>query len=198
MTLVRCPRIIHFPLYVFPGMLKILSSDNDLLQVLQGYDFNSIGLQSQNHSVPQKLVSSSTQNDNEHEDSGLNNDEPGELKKLDSFGRWMDKEIGGDCDDSLMASDSANYWSTLDTETDDKEVSSLSHHMQLDMDSLAPSLSQEQLFSIVDFSPDWAYSGVETKVCILAQKNYLPVIFCESTFPFVFLKSYVPINASFV
>lgn len=154
--------------------LDVLSggeSPHKLIQVLQGYDFNSIGLQSQNHSVPQKLVSSSTQNENEHEDSGLNNDEPGELKKLDSFGRWMDKEIGGDCDDSLMASDSANYWSTLDTETDDKEVSSLSHHMQLDMDSLAPSLSQEQLFSIVDFSPDWAYSGVETKVLLIG--NFL-------------------------
>ncbi|GJU59498.1 calmodulin-binding transcription activator 3 isoform X1 [Tanacetum coccineum] len=30
----------------------------------------------------------------------------GELKKLDSFGRWMDKEMGGDCEDSLMASNS--------------------------------------------------------------------------------------------
>ncbi|XWS08437.1 hypothetical protein CRYUN_Cryun40dG0002500 [Craigia yunnanensis] len=140
-------------------------------QVLQGYDFSLIGLQSQKYSGPQKVVSSSTQIENEPKDSGLNNDEPGELKKLDSFGRWMDKEIGGDCDDSLMASDSANYWNTLDTETDDKEVSSLSHHMQLDINSLGPSLSQEQLFSIVDFSPDWAYSGVETKVLLIG--NFL-------------------------
>ncbi|OVA16678.1 IQ motif [Macleaya cordata] len=92
--------------------------------------------------------------------------EAGELKKLDSFGRWMNKEIGGDCDDSLMASDSGNYWNTLDTQNDDKEVSSLSRHMQLDMDSLGPSLSHDQLFSICDYSPDWAYSGVETKVLI--------------------------------
>ena len=147
-------------------MLKIYLVTVDLLQGLQGYDLNLIGLQSQNYSGPQKVVSSSMQIVNEPKDSGLNNDEPGELKKLDSFGRWMDKEIGGDCDDSLMASDSTNYWNTLDTETDDKEVSSLSHHMQLDIDSLGPSLSQEQLFSIVDFSPDWAYSGVETKVYI--------------------------------
>lgn len=90
--------------------------------------------------------------------------ESGELKKLDSFGRWMDQEIGGDCDDSLMASDSGKYWNTLDTENEDKEVSSLSRHMQLDMDSLGPSLSQDQLFTIHDFSPDWAYTGVETKV----------------------------------
>lgn len=88
----------------------------------------------------------------------------GDLKKLDSFGRWMSKEIGKDCDDSLMASDSCNYWNAMDAQNDDKEVSSLSSHMQLDMDSLGPSLSQEQLFTIHDFSPDWAFSGVETKV----------------------------------
>lgn len=97
--------------------------------------------------------------------------EHGKLKKLDSFGRWMNNEIGRDCDDSLMASDSCNYWNTLETQNDNKEVSSLSHHMQLNVESLAPSLSQEQLFSILDFSPDWAYSGFETKVYILHRKN---------------------------
>ncbi|MCL7040978.1 hypothetical protein MKW94_020548 [Papaver nudicaule] len=89
-----------------------------------------------------------------------------ELKKLDSFGRWMNEEMGVDCDDSLIASDSGNYWNTLDTQKDDKEVSSLSRHMQLDIDSLSPSLSHDQLFSIRDYSPDWAYSEVETKVLI--------------------------------
>lgn len=98
-------------------------------------------------------------------ESSLDNDH-GELKKLDSFGRWMDNEIGRDCEDSLMASDSCNYWNTLDTQNDDKEVSSLSRHMQLNVDSMGPSLSQEQLFSIHDFSPDWAYSAFETKVLI--------------------------------
>ncbi|KAK7388060.1 hypothetical protein VNO78_22863 [Psophocarpus tetragonolobus] len=102
---------------------------------------------------------------------GSDNDESelvefGEMKKLDSFGRWMDKEIGGDCNNSLMASDSGNYWSTLDAHNEDKEVSSL-RHMHLDIDSLGPSLSQEQLFSIHDFSPDWAYTGVRTKVLIV-------------------------------
>nr|XP_010921342.1 calmodulin-binding transcription activator 1 isoform X2 [Elaeis guineensis] len=98
--------------------------------------------------------------------SDAHNTEHGGLKKLDSFGRWMNKEIGKDCDDSLMASDSCSYWNALDSQNDNKEVSSLSRHMRLDIDSLGPSLSQEQLFSIVDFSPDWAYSGVETKVLI--------------------------------
>ncbi|RWR94497.1 IQ motif [Cinnamomum micranthum f. kanehirae] len=39
--------------------------------------------------------------------------------------------------------------------------------MQLDVDSLGPSLSQVQLFSVLEFSPDWAFSGFETKVLIL-------------------------------
>ncbi|KAE8733147.1 calmodulin-binding transcription activator 3-like isoform X4 [Hibiscus syriacus] len=125
---------------------------------------NNVGVQAAGE-YPGKLIQELQQYDSI--DIGVHNDKPGELKKLDSFGRWMDKEIGGDFDDSLMASDSANYWNTLNTETDDKEVSSLSRHMQLDIDSLGPSLSQEQLFSIVDFSPDWAYSGVETKVLLV-------------------------------
>lgn len=78
----------------------------------------------------------------------------------------MDKEIGGDCDDSLMVPDSGNYWNTLDTQNDKKEVPGLSREMQLEIGSLSPSLSQQQLFSISDFSPDWAYSGIETKVCV--------------------------------
>lgn len=130
-------------------------------QVPQERDFNLTNHQYQNYSVPETTGASVTQAENKSKDPS------GELKKLDSFGRWMDQEIGGDCDDSLMASDSGNYWNTLDAGNDDKEVSSLSRHMQLEIDSLAPSLSQEQLFSIRDFSPDWAYSGVKTKVCLL-------------------------------
>lgn len=116
-----------------------------------------------NSSSPEKLPSTGKGDDAPV--GRANNGEAGELKKLDSFGRWMDKEIGGDCDDSLMTSDSGNYWSTFDTENE-KEVSSVSDHMQLNFDSVGPSLSQDQLFSISDFAPDWAYSGIETKVCI--------------------------------
>ncbi|CAI0467655.1 unnamed protein product [Linum tenue] len=77
----------------------------------------------------------------------------------------MNKEMGQDCDDSLILSDSGNYWDTLAAENEEREVSSLSHHMQLDVDSLGPSLSQVQLFTIQDFTPEWGYTGVETKVC---------------------------------
>ncbi|KAJ6357183.1 hypothetical protein OIU78_005126 [Salix suchowensis] len=135
--------------------------------VIQELDFNLISPQFHNLSGTQTVAASTAQVENKAKDGGANNIQSGELKKLDSFGRWMDKEIGGDCNDSLMASDSGNYWSTLSAENDDKEVSSLSHHMQLDIDSLGPSLSQDQLFSIRDFSPDWAYSGVDTKVMII-------------------------------
>lgn len=91
----------------------------------------------------------------------------GELKKIDSFGRWMDDEIGKDCDDSIMTSGSDRYWNTLNTEHDDKEVSSLSLQMQLNTEFLDPSLSQQQLFSIYDFAPDWADSEVNTKLLIV-------------------------------
>ncbi|PKU79823.1 Calmodulin-binding transcription activator 2 [Dendrobium catenatum] len=87
-----------------------------------------------------------------------------------SFERWMDKELGNDCSDILMASDSCSNWNAIDTQND-KVFSGLSRHIQLDVDSVTPLLSQEQLFSIDDFSPDWAYSGDETKVCFLVEYN---------------------------
>lgn len=79
----------------------------------------------------------------------------------------MDREIGGDRDKSLMSSDSGNCLNILDTDNGDKEVSCLSRHMQLDTNFLGPSVSQEQLFSISEFAPDWAYSGGETKVKLI-------------------------------
>ncbi|KAK6930340.1 CG-1 DNA-binding domain [Dillenia turbinata] len=134
-------------------------------QRVQENAFQVVDPSSWQDSNSQARVSSNTQVEKNSE-GGPTIQESGELKKLDSFSRWMDKEIGVDCDDSLMASDSTNYWNTLDNPSDDKEVSSLSRHMQLDTDSLGPSLSKEQLFSILDFSPDWAYAEIGTKVLI--------------------------------
>ncbi|KAL4560153.1 hypothetical protein LXL04_032302 [Taraxacum kok-saghyz] len=88
------------------------------------------------------------------------------LKKMDSFGRWMCQELGGDCDDSIMASDSGTYWNGIETGNSKSEVSNLSHHMQLNTGLVGPSLAQEQLFSISDFAPDWAYTQTETKILI--------------------------------
>ncbi|CAN1806258.1 Calmodulin-binding transcription activator 3 [Linum perenne] len=117
-----------------------------------------------NHSKAQLAVVSTSQA-GKWKDDGDFNKFPS-LKKLDSFGRWMNKEMGQDCDDSLILSGSGDYWNSVGAE-DEREVSSLSHHMQLDVDSCGPSLSQVQLFSIHDFAPEWAYTGVETKVLIV-------------------------------
>ncbi|XP_026446352.1 calmodulin-binding transcription activator 3-like isoform X1 [Papaver somniferum] len=155
--------------YVISNNLAVGGAAAHIFQFPQDHNFQLLHLHFQNkpgapmldndNDIP--LVEKATLENESHK-----NGEARELKKLDSFGRWMNEEIGVDCEDSLMASDSGNYWNTLDTQKDDKEVSSLSRHMQLDIDSPSPSLSHDQLFSIRDFSPDWAFSGVETKVLI--------------------------------
>ncbi|XP_022744328.1 calmodulin-binding transcription activator 2-like isoform X3 [Durio zibethinus] len=76
------------------------------------------------------------------------------LKKVDSFSRWITKELG-EVDDLQMQSSSGITWSTV-------ECGNVS-----DDASLSPSLSQDQLFSIADFSPKWAYIDSETKVLII-------------------------------
>lgn len=72
----------------------------------------------------------------------------------------MDREIGHNCNGSLLALDSINCWDTL-------EISNK------DIDSLGPSISQEQLLSIVDFSLEWACTGIETKVQFLQHCCFL-------------------------
>ncbi|XP_052195636.1 calmodulin-binding transcription activator 3 isoform X2 [Diospyros lotus] len=84
------------------------------------------------------------------------------LKKLDSFDRWMSKELG-DVNESHIQSSSGTYWEAVETE-DGGDDSSIAP--QLDTYMLGPSLSQDQLFSIIDFSPNWAYAGSEIKVLI--------------------------------
>ncbi|XP_057495888.1 calmodulin-binding transcription activator 1-like isoform X2 [Actinidia eriantha] len=86
------------------------------------------------------------------------------LKKLDSFDRWMSKELG-DVNESHVQSSSGTYWETVEAEdgVDDSSIASQAH---LGAYMLGPSLSQDQLFSIIDFSPNWAYTGSEIKVLI--------------------------------
>lgn len=86
------------------------------------------------------------------------------LKKVDSFSRWVTRELG-DVDDLHLRSSSGISWSTVECEN------------VVDDSSLSPSLSQDQLFSILDFSPKWAYTDSETEVlniyfsCIRANKK---------------------------
>ncbi|OIV96201.1 hypothetical protein TanjilG_14878 [Lupinus angustifolius] len=76
------------------------------------------------------------------------------LKKVDSFSQWVNKELG-DVDDLNMQSSPGISWSTDE-----------SGHV-IDDASLSPSLSQDQLFSINDFSPKWAYAESEAEVLII-------------------------------
>ncbi|XP_017633654.1 calmodulin-binding transcription activator 2-like isoform X1 [Gossypium arboreum] len=82
------------------------------------------------------------------------------LKKVDSFSRWITKELG-EVDDLQMQSSSGLAWSTV-------ECGNVS-----DDASLSPSLSQDQLFSIVDFSPKWAYIDLETEKQVLIIGTFL-------------------------
>ncbi|KAF8404599.1 hypothetical protein HHK36_009486 [Tetracentron sinense] len=90
--------------------------------------------------------------------------EEGCLKKIDSFTRWMSKELG-EVDESHMQTSSEVYWNSVES-GDVVDDSSMSPQVHLDAYLLSPSLSQDQLFSIIDFSPSWAYTGSETKVLI--------------------------------
>lgn len=80
------------------------------------------------------------------------------LKKLDSFNRWMSKELG-DVESHIQTS-SGSYWDNVETENGVID----SNQVCLDSDVLGPSLSQDQLFSIIDFSPNWAYKDSVVKV----------------------------------
>lgn len=84
------------------------------------------------------------------------------LKKIDSFNRWMSKELG-DVDESHMQSSSSTYWETIENENGVNDTD-MPPQNQMDTYMLGPSLSHDQLFSIIDFSPNWAYAGSETKV----------------------------------
>ncbi|XP_068641560.1 calmodulin-binding transcription activator 3-like isoform X2 [Aristolochia californica] len=87
------------------------------------------------------------------------------LKKHDSFSRWMSRELG-EVDDTKIQSTSGDIWTT-DENGNVIEDSTISPQVQMDGCLLGPSLAQDQLFSIDDFSPNWAYSGLETKVLIM-------------------------------
>ncbi|XP_031126354.1 calmodulin-binding transcription activator 2-like isoform X2 [Ipomoea triloba] len=84
------------------------------------------------------------------------------LNKVDSFSRWVDKELG-DVEELQMHSSNGISWNVIESEDSDSCIPS---QLQLGSDSLNPSLSQEQLFSIIEFSPMWAYSNKKTKVLI--------------------------------
>ncbi|KAL9393544.1 hypothetical protein Peur_012829 [Populus x canadensis] len=88
------------------------------------------------------------------------------LKKLDSFTRWMSKELE-DVDQPHLQSSSGTYW--ISAESENVVDADNPSHGHLDTYMLGPSLSQDQLFSIIDFSPNWAYAGTEIKVLVMGR-----------------------------
>jgi calmodulin-binding transcription activator len=87
------------------------------------------------------------------------------LKKHDSFSRWMNKELMGVVDLDIKSS-SDTVWSSMET-LNFSDGSTVLTKEQLDAYVVSPSLSQDQLFSILDVSPSCAYIGLNTKVCKL-------------------------------
>ncbi|KAJ0080909.1 hypothetical protein Patl1_12392 [Pistacia atlantica] len=85
-------------------------------------------------------------------------------KKTDSFNRWMSKELG-EVKELHMQSISRVYWDTIANENG-IEDSSIPPQVRLDTYMLGPSVSQDQLYSIIDYSPNWVYVGSEIKVLI--------------------------------
>ncbi|KAK1423739.1 hypothetical protein QVD17_19047 [Tagetes erecta] len=85
-------------------------------------------------------------------------------KKLDSFDWWTSKDLG-DVKESQTQSTSSTYLGAFESENgvDDSIVCP---QMHLDSYVLGPSLSHDQLFSIIDFFPTYAYAGSKIKVFI--------------------------------
>ena len=84
------------------------------------------------------------------------------LKKHDSFSRWMSKELEEVVDLGIKSTSDA-FWSSIET-VKVPDGSNVLSNEQLDAYVVSPSLSQDQLFSILDVSPSCAYIGTNTKV----------------------------------
>ncbi|XP_020575859.1 calmodulin-binding transcription activator 2 isoform X2 [Phalaenopsis equestris] len=96
--------------------------------------------------------------------SNLSSIDNQDLKKYDSFSRWASNELG-EVDDSLITLNSGLCWSTLEN---DSVVAEPSVHNEEHFDTylMGPSISHDQLFSIIDFFPNWTYTELETKVLV--------------------------------
>ena len=82
------------------------------------------------------------------------------FKKYDSFGRWMNQDIGADIDTMLPFPSDITCWASALVEDDP----ALSQQMQVDTRS--KSFSRIKCFSISDVSPTYASSNSDTKVRI--------------------------------
>lgn len=84
------------------------------------------------------------------------------LKKLDSFNRWISKELA-EVDELDIQPTSGAYCDIVESKNG-VDSTTFSPHVHLDADLLHPSVSYCQHFSIIDFSPSWTYENSTVKV----------------------------------
>ena len=101
------------------------------------------------------------------------------LKKLDSFNQWMSKELG-DVEESNVQSTSGAYWDTVESENG-VDIATIPSQVHLETYALDPSISHEQLFTIIDFSPSWAFEGSVIKVFSFDILQLISVLITELT-----------------
>uniref|UniRef100_A0A0E0LNI8 CG-1 domain-containing protein n=1 Tax=Oryza punctata TaxID=4537 RepID=A0A0E0LNI8_ORYPU len=109
--------------------------------------------------------------------------EPDGLKKFDSFSRWMSSELPEVADLDIKSSSDA-FWSSTET-VNVADGTSIPINEQLDAFAVSPSLSQDQLFSIIDVSPSYACTGSRNKVELyvdLSFGNHLVQVLITGTF----------------
>ncbi|GKV49816.1 hypothetical protein SLEP1_g56547 [Rubroshorea leprosula] len=117
------------------------------------------------------------------------------FKKLDSLNHWNGKELGDgtDVDELHMLPGSGALRGTVENENGiGIGVSSIPTEGQVQTFVPGPSTSQDQLFSIVDFSPNWAYVGSATKVLIVGRFMKSPHVLENCKWSCMFGKVEVP------
>ncbi|XP_056698912.1 calmodulin-binding transcription activator 2 isoform X2 [Spinacia oleracea] len=108
------------------------------------------------------------------------------LQKVDSFNKWMTKELAG-VDDLDLKSSSNLSWQNIESASavDDPSI-------QLENYSMSPSIGQDQLFDIQDFSPSCASTDSETKVVITGKFLVSPSDVCKYKWSCMFGEVEVP------
>lgn len=108
------------------------------------------------------------------------------LKKVDSFSRWVSKELGEMEDLQMQSSSGGIAWTSVECEN------------AAAGSSLSPSLSEDQRFTMIDFWPKWTQTDSEVEVifnvifeemilwCSIQLRWFLANPICQFFLPFFF------------
>ena len=91
------------------------------------------------------------------------------LQKVDSFSKWMTKELDG-MEDLNSRLPSNLSWQNIETAAAVDDPSA-----ELENYSMSPSIGQEQLFDIHDFSPSCSSTDADTKVIFLSTEKTVEI-----------------------